>query len=208
MGAGKKRGGVVYSTDHGKMCPACGQPAAQCACRGSGGAVEGDGIVRVARDTKGRKGKCVTLITGVPRSHEELKKLAKQLKQKCGCGGTVKDGAIEIQGDHRDALVEELGRLGFSANPEKCELQRLGSLEDVARDNPDVVEELRAAAIEEMEHRGLDPALVEWLKGQGKGEFPKDFRATDANPAPKGWRGGYWNNIHSIFGIKSSVSQI
>ncbi len=67
-----------------------------------------DGVVRVARQTKGRKGKGVTLVTGVPLAGDQLKDLAKQLKQRCGSGGTVKNGVIEIQGDHRDTVVTEL----------------------------------------------------------------------------------------------------
>jgi translation initiation factor 1 len=74
----------------------------------------GDGIVRVGRETKGRKGKAVTLITGVPLSLAELKRLARELKARCGCGGTVKDGVIEIQGDHRDKLIEALKSKGWS----------------------------------------------------------------------------------------------
>jgi translation initiation factor 1 len=65
------------------------------------------------RETKGRKGKGVTLITGVPLDDEGLKQLAKSLKQKCGSGGSLKDGVIEIQGDHRDALEKELNGLGY-----------------------------------------------------------------------------------------------
>jgi translation initiation factor 1 len=75
---------------------------------------KGDGIVRIGRATKGRKGKGVTLITGVPLDHEGMQKLTKQLKQKCGAGGALKDGVIEIQGDHRDVLVEELVKQGFT----------------------------------------------------------------------------------------------
>jgi translation initiation factor 1 len=71
--------------------------------------------VRVGRETKGRKGKGVTVITGLPLGSAELKELAKGLKSRCGSGGTVKDGVIEIQGDHRDLLVEELGRRGWTA---------------------------------------------------------------------------------------------
>ena len=109
-----RNAGTVYSTEHGKMCPACGKPAAKCVCRRNTGAPKGDGIVRVGRETKGRKGKGVTVITGVPLSHDGLQKLAKQLKQRCGAGGTVKDGVIEIQGDHRDMLVEALGEQGYT----------------------------------------------------------------------------------------------
>ena len=72
----------------------------------------GDGTVRVSRETKGRKGKGVTLIAGVPLDDDGLAALAKELKQRCGTGGCVKDGVIEIQGDHRDRLVDELQRRG------------------------------------------------------------------------------------------------
>jgi len=110
---------TVYSTDDGKMCPACGSPTAQCGCRRkkavpTSEAPKSDGIVRVGRETAGRKGKGVTVITGVPLEAEALQKLAKQLKQKCGAGGTVKAGTIEIQGDHRDMLVEALQQQGYT----------------------------------------------------------------------------------------------
>jgi translation initiation factor 1 len=73
-----------------------------------------DGVVRVGRETKGRKGKGMSLISGVPLPPEELKTLAKELKQKCGTGGTVKDGVIEIQGDHRDTLIDLLKARGWT----------------------------------------------------------------------------------------------
>ena len=73
----------------------------------------GDGVVRVGRETKGRKGKGVTVITGLPLAHDELARLATRLKKRCGSGGTVRDGLIEIQGDHRDLLVTELDGLGY-----------------------------------------------------------------------------------------------
>lgn len=94
-------------------------------------------------------------------------------------------------------------RLGFTANPDKCVLQRLGTLENVAKDNSDVVKKLHAAAIEEITRRGLDPGLVEWLGNNGKSEFPEKFQVTDANPAPKGWSGGYWNNLYNSLGNSS-----
>jgi translation initiation factor 1 len=72
-----------------------------------------DGVVRVGRETKGRKGKGMSLVSGVPLPPEELKTLAKELKQKCGTGGTVKDGVIEIQGDHRDTLIDLLKARGW-----------------------------------------------------------------------------------------------
>jgi translation initiation factor 1 len=73
---------------------------------------KGDGIVRIRRETSGRKGKGVTTVSGIDLSDAALKTLAKQLKQKCSTGGTVKDGVIEIQGDHRDKLKVELEKLG------------------------------------------------------------------------------------------------
>jgi translation initiation factor 1 len=106
-------GGIVYSTEHGRICPSCGRPVADCRCN-AGGKGKGDGIVRVGRETKGRKGKGVTVVTGVPATPAELAELAGDLKRKCGSGGTVRDGVIEIQGDHRDLLVAELARRGFT----------------------------------------------------------------------------------------------
>ncbi|MEZ4642863.1 MAG: translation initiation factor Sui1 [Chloroflexota bacterium] len=109
-----KTSGVVYSSQHGKMCPTCRQPIAQCTCRQQKAAAKGDGIVRVSRQTKGRKGKGVTLVTGLPLNAEDLTQLAKELKQACGSGGTIKDGVIEIQGEHRDKLVEVLSKRGYT----------------------------------------------------------------------------------------------
>lgn len=126
--ARKKTGGLVYSTE---KCPTCGWPKHSCACSGASRGSQGkgvgrssgskatpalpkDGIVRVARQTKGRKGKGVTLIHGVPLEGTELKALAKMLKARCGSGGTVKDGCIEIQGDHRDTVVAELEAKGWT----------------------------------------------------------------------------------------------
>ena len=104
---------VVYSSEHGKMCPACGKAIAKCACRKAGTPPAGDGVVRVGRETKGRKGKCVTVISGISLDPDGFRDLTKQLKQRCGTGGTVKAGVIQIQGDHRDMLVEELKARGY-----------------------------------------------------------------------------------------------
>jgi len=71
--------------------------------------------VKVGRETAGRRGKGVTVISEVPLDEAALKELATVLKQKCGTGGTVKDGRIEIQGDHRDRLIAELEKLGYKA---------------------------------------------------------------------------------------------
>jgi len=114
MGSKKDRdGGIVYSAEHGRMCPACGKPIAKCECRKAGTPPVGDGVVRVGRETKGRKGKCVTVITGLCLDPDAFRDLSKQLKQRCGTGGTVKAGVIQIQGDHRDMLVEELKARGY-----------------------------------------------------------------------------------------------
>ena len=108
-----KNSRIVYSTEQGRMCPSCERPAAACACNNKEAVPQGDGIVRVGRETKGRKGKGVTVVRGVPRNQQGLRSLAKQLKQRCGSGGTVKEGVIEIQGDHRDILMKELERQGY-----------------------------------------------------------------------------------------------
>ena len=111
-----KAKGLVYSTDTGQACPGCGHPVKQCCCREKN-RQPGDGVVRVSRQTKGRKGSGVCLITGVDLGDTELKKLAGRLKKKCGAGGTVKNGVIEIQGDQRGVLVDALIKLGFKAKP-------------------------------------------------------------------------------------------
>jgi translation initiation factor 1 len=114
----KKRPGssdtpLVWSSERGRICPGCGKPVAGCVCR-SVTSRPGDGIVRVRRETKGRGGKTVTVVTGVPRDDAGIKALAGELKRRCGTGGTVKDGEIEIQGDHADLLVAELAGRGFT----------------------------------------------------------------------------------------------
>ncbi|MEZ4278800.1 MAG: stress response translation initiation inhibitor YciH [Myxococcota bacterium] len=116
---------LVYSSEAGRICPACGRRVAACDCRGKGArariaardeaeaAKASDGIVRVGRSTKGRGGKVVTTVSGVPGGDAALKPLAAELKRSCGTGGSVKDGVIEIQGEHRDTLVRELEARGF-----------------------------------------------------------------------------------------------
>jgi len=111
---GKSTGGLVYSTDRGRLCPGCGQPAPQCVCREGEPAPAGDGTVRLFRETKGRGGKAVTVVRGLPLDAAELKLLAKALKQKCGVGGAIKAGSIEIQGDQRNLLKTELEARGFT----------------------------------------------------------------------------------------------
>lgn len=104
-----KNSGLVYSTESGRICPGCSQPVGDCRCKQrQQAAVQGDGKVRISLSTKGRKGKGMTLVTGLALPPGELKALAKELKQKCGTGGTVKQGVIEIQGDRRELLKELL----------------------------------------------------------------------------------------------------
>lgn len=74
-----------------------------------------DGIVRVSRETKGRKGKGVTLVTGLRLAPEPLEALCRELKQRCGAGGSVKAGVVELQGDHREVVLAELQARGFTA---------------------------------------------------------------------------------------------
>ncbi len=115
MSIAAPRGGLVYSTDAGRMCPVCRQPIAQCSCKTRAAArPPSDGVVRVSLQTKGRKGKGVTLIQGVPLDGAALTQLGKQLKAQCGSGGTVKDGVIEVQGDHRDTVTAALQKQGFT----------------------------------------------------------------------------------------------
>ncbi|MBI5483728.1 MAG: stress response translation initiation inhibitor YciH [Deltaproteobacteria bacterium] len=96
---------LVYSTETGRVKPANSgsKPSLQ----------QTDGIVRLQRQTKGRGGGTVIIISGIPLQTSSLKELAGELKKKCGCGGTVKEGVIEIQGDHRDALMLDLQARGY-----------------------------------------------------------------------------------------------
>ena len=104
-------GGLVYSTDAGRMCPLCRQPIAQCVC-GKKVVAAGDGVVRVSREVAGRGGKAVTVVRGLGLDDAALAALAKQLKAICGAGGTAKDGVIEVQGDHCERVIEALKKQG------------------------------------------------------------------------------------------------
>jgi len=115
MGSRSERtGGLVYSTDSGRMCPDCRHPMAQCACRQLRPVVAGDGVVRVSREKKGRGGKTVTVLRGVALEPAALIALARRLKTDCGSGGTVADGVIEIQGDHVERVMQGLTAQGFT----------------------------------------------------------------------------------------------
>ena len=109
-------GGLVYSTDGGRMCPGCRKPVAACTCNAPSAAPRtGDGIVRVSRATLGRGGKTVTLVRGVSLDADALAALGKRLRTACGAGGTQRDGVLEIQGDHCERVVALLAAEGFSA---------------------------------------------------------------------------------------------
>ena len=109
-------GGLVYSTDSGRMCPTCRQPVAACVCKQQASPVAaGDSKLRVSRETKGRGGKAVTLVRGVPLDAIALATLGKQLRTLCGSGGTVKDGVIELQGDHVERVIASLKAQGWAA---------------------------------------------------------------------------------------------
>ena len=106
---------IVYSTGLGSLCPNCRRPVRECVCpKGVPGAAEVR-AVRVGREVKGRAGKGVTTVTGLPMTASDIESLAGRLKKRCGSGGTVRDGVIEIQGDHRDVIVAELVKLGWPA---------------------------------------------------------------------------------------------
>jgi translation initiation factor 1 len=110
---------LVYSTESGRICPSCEKPSARCSCKKKKDvkkqhAYPNDGIVRIRREVKGRKGKTVTSVFGVPLDDQELKQFAKTLKRRCGTGGSVKAGVIVIQGDHRQTLQDEIKNQGYT----------------------------------------------------------------------------------------------
>ena len=106
---------LVYSTDSGRTCPNCRQALAQCVCKRPQAPAGGDGTARVWRESKGRGGKTVTLVKGLLLDANELQALGKRLRSPCGSGGTVKDGVIEIQGDHADRVTALLLDAGVKA---------------------------------------------------------------------------------------------
>jgi len=106
---------TVYSTEHGRVCPNCGKPVQYCQCKKNkeSAIVKRDGIIRLRLERKGRGGKSVTLVEGLPLNEDLLKDLAKELKRHCGVGGSVKNGMIEIQGDVRDSAIPLLQGKGY-----------------------------------------------------------------------------------------------
>ncbi|MBE1273424.1 stress response translation initiation inhibitor YciH [Enterovibrio baiacu] len=95
---------LVFSTETGRIKEEKQAPQRE----------KGDGIVRIQRQTKGRKGKGVCLVTGLDLDDTQLKLVAAELKKVCGCGGAVKDGVIEIQGDKRDQIKAYLEKKGHT----------------------------------------------------------------------------------------------
>jgi translation initiation factor 1 len=108
---------LVYSTEKGRICTNCGRPIKTCTCKKSKfrtqSEIKPDGIIRIKRETKGRGGKTVTTISGLDGHADVLKKLASKLKNLCGSGGSMKDGVILVQGDHRDVVKTELENQGY-----------------------------------------------------------------------------------------------
>ena len=114
-------GGLVYSTEGGRMCPDCRHPMAACTCAAAARAVpQGDGVARVTREKQGRGGKTVTVVRGLAMDPAALLVMARKLKTVCGSGGTVSDGTIEIQGDQVQRVVQTLQAHG-------CRVKRTGA---------------------------------------------------------------------------------
>ena len=112
-----KESRLVSSTETGRICTKCGRPKAQCACKRGKARLRNqqpaDGIIRIGREVKGRKCKTVTTISGLPGGLGEIKKIATDLKNRCGTGGSVKDSTIILQGDHREVVKSLLLKMGF-----------------------------------------------------------------------------------------------
>ena len=108
---------LVYSTDSGRVCPTCAKPAKSCSCKRKKATTQNkinlDGIIHIRREKKGRKGKTVTTVSGFSENTNDLKQIAKRLKNKCGTGGSAKGGVIIIQGDHRQSVQAYLEEHGF-----------------------------------------------------------------------------------------------
>lgn len=113
--ADRGTGRLVYSTAAGRMCPGCGWPADNCRCSTSAGtaSVPARIVAKLRIEKKGRGGKIVTVVDGLPRNDRFLKDLCSELKRACGTGGSVSDGTVELQGDLRDRVRECLLKKQF-----------------------------------------------------------------------------------------------
>lgn len=104
----------VYSTDRGAICSGCDKPSANCSCSlDRARQVLGDGNIKVGRESKGRGGKTVTTVSGLPLNRSQLRELLTFLKQAIGTGGAEKGGCLELQGDHIEVVLGELTKRGF-----------------------------------------------------------------------------------------------
>ena len=115
MKSALQQSGLVYSTDSGRMCPQCRRPSAACTCRTAPAAPAGDGVAKVLREKKGRGGKTVTVVRNLALEPLALATLARDLKTACGSGGTLRDGIVEIQGDHVERVLQALAARGVKA---------------------------------------------------------------------------------------------
>lgn len=105
----------VYSTEQGEICPQCNNPTTNCNCKQKKLALDSsDGIIRIRRETKGRKGAGVTIIDGLVMENDELKQLVKKIKKTCSSGGAIKDGSVEVQGEHREKVKALLEKQGYT----------------------------------------------------------------------------------------------
>ncbi|MBN2723821.1 MAG: hypothetical protein JXR95_07115 [Deltaproteobacteria bacterium] len=106
---------TVWTSDEGRVCPVCSKAVLSCICQSAKSSVIlGDGRVVIKLETNKRRGKDVTVISGLPMNESQLKSFSRLLKKKCGAGGTVKNGIIEIQGDKRDSVKSEVIESGFN----------------------------------------------------------------------------------------------
>ena len=113
------KGRLVYSTDAGRICPGCGWPAKDCTCSAKSAVDQpvperaGKIVAKLRMEKKGRGGKIVTVVDGLPRNTAFLKELGQELKRACGTGGAVLDDGVELQGDLRERVRECLLKKGF-----------------------------------------------------------------------------------------------
>ena len=109
---------LVYSTEGGRTCPKCGWPLANCQCsktlKEGKETVPDRVIAKLRMEKKGRGGKTVTVIYGLPNNDEFLKNLCSDLKKACGCGGATTDDGVELQGELRDRVLAHLEKRGFA----------------------------------------------------------------------------------------------
>ena len=114
---------LVWSSESGRICPECSKPVSSCSCKKKkdnkikkpARNYPDDGIIRIMRETKGHKGKTVTVIGNTPFKNRDLKEFAKKLKILCGTGGSIKNDEIFIQGDHRQVILSEIIKQGYKA---------------------------------------------------------------------------------------------